>query len=124
MSLVAVVARDLIIATRIGEAASSAGHVVTRVDQPADLPPAATVALVFVDWGSRDDGWAQQIRDWSGAVPGAVQPKLVVFGPHTDLAAHASAREAGIGPMIARSKLVLDLGPLFSALAVSGGVDG
>jgi hypothetical protein len=124
LSLVAVVARDLIIATRIGEAAAAAGHAVTRVDRPADLPPAGTVALVFVDWGARDDGWAQQIRDWSDAVPAGVPPRFVVFGPHTDLAAHSSAREAGIGPMIARSKLVLDLGSWFRTLAPGGDVDG
>ena len=40
----------------------------------------------------------------AAAAPG--RPRMVVFGPHTDLAAHAEARAAGIGPMLARSKLV------------------
>ena len=36
-------------------------------------------------------------------------PRLILFGPHTDLEAHADARAAGLGPMWARSKLVAEL---------------
>jgi hypothetical protein len=122
LNLVAVVARDLIIATRIGEAAIAAGHDVTRVDQPADLPPPGSVALVFVDWGGRDDDWAQQIREWKAEVRSGSGPRVVVFGPHADLAAHSSARDAGISPMIARSKLVLGLGSWLTRLDMSAGV--
>ena len=34
---------------------------------------------------------------------------IILFGPHTDLDAHAAAREAGLGPMRARSALVAGL---------------
>jgi hypothetical protein len=34
---------------------------------------------------------------------------VILFGPHGDLEAHAAARATGLGPMIARSKLVADL---------------
>jgi hypothetical protein len=105
LSLVAIVGRDLIIATRIGEAAVAAGHKVVRVDQPSDLPPASSVTTLFVDWGDRHESWGATLGSWlEAAAPG--RPRVVAFGPHTDLAAHSEARAAGIGPMLARSKLV------------------
>lgn len=108
MSLVAIVARDLIIATRIAEAAAAAGHEVVRVDSPADLPPAAEVAVAFVNWDERRPEWGSALAGWSSSA-GSDSPRLVVFGPHTDLAAHAEARSAGIGPVMARSRLVASL---------------
>lgn len=110
MSLVAIVARDLIIATRIADAATAAGHDVVRVDRPEELPPGDGVALAFVDWGAREPDWGGQLLAW--AATSRFKPRLVLFGPHTDLAAHAEARAAGIGPMLARSKLVAGLGRL------------
>ena len=47
--------------------------------------------------------------------PGEHTVRVVVFGPHTDLEAHAAARAAGIGPMMARSKLVTSLAELLVA---------
>jgi hypothetical protein len=77
-----------------------------RVDRPDQLPPAAGVRLLLVDWGSRDPSWAEAIRRWRDDAAGPVaNTTIVVFGPHTDLEAHAAAREAGIGPMKARSAL-------------------
>jgi hypothetical protein len=46
------------------------------------------------------------LTSWCLRAPDSARPRLVVFGPHADLEAHAAAREAGIGPMLARSKLV------------------
>jgi hypothetical protein len=109
VSLVAIVARDLIIATRIAEAARAAGHEASRVDDPASLPPAESVSVAFVDWGAREDPWPGQLHAWRSSAPPDASPRLVVFGPHTDIAAHRAARAAGLGPMIARSKLVADL---------------
>jgi hypothetical protein len=98
-----VVGRDLIAATRIGDAAAAAGYAATRVDAPRDLPSARDVALVVVDWSERDPGWGEALRSWRDtATP---PPRLVLFGPHTDLAAHAEARRDGLGPMLARSRL-------------------
>jgi hypothetical protein len=37
---------------------------------------------------------------------------VILFGPHVDLDAHAAARDAGLGPMMARSKLLSSLGEL------------
>jgi hypothetical protein len=108
LSCIAIVARDLIIATRIGEAAVVAGHEVVRVDDPAELPPAAGISVAFVDWGSREPGWAGALASWAEG-SGATRPRLVIFGPHTDVEAHREARSAGIGPMLARSKLVASL---------------
>jgi hypothetical protein len=112
LSLVAIVARDLIIATRIADAAVAAGHEVVRVDQPSDLPLAGSVAVALVDWGSREPDWGRQLAEWCATAPDSTAPRLVAFGPHTDLTAHAEARAAGIGPMLARSKLVSRLSDL------------
>lgn len=115
MSLVAIVARDLITATRISEAALAAGHEVRRVDRPQDLPAASRSGLVFVDWGAREDGWGHILAGWR-ATAGAAPVRLILFGPHTDLAAHAAARDAGIGPVVARSKLINSLAEWMRAL--------
>jgi hypothetical protein len=78
-----------------------------RVDGPGNLPPAVSVDLLLVDWSERDPGWGPQITAWrNGAVPA---PRIILFGPHTDLDAHAAAREAGLGPMKARSALMAGL---------------
>jgi hypothetical protein len=111
LSLVAIVARDLIIATRIAEAAAAAGREAVRVDEPADLPDARNVAIAFVDWGERAPGWGGTLASWVAGAAGA-RPRLIVFGPHTDIEAHRAARSAGIGPMLARSALVARLGLL------------
>ena len=107
MSLVAIVANDLIIATRIADAARSAGHETVRVDDPAGLPTADRTAVAFVDWSIREPGWGESLVAWRSRA--GRPPRLVVFGPHTDVEAHHAARSAGIGPMLARSKLVTNL---------------
>jgi hypothetical protein len=98
---------DLITASRIQEAARQAGAEVERIGDPVDLPSAASVDLLLVDWADRRPDWAQLLATWRDA--GRSRPRLVLFGPHVDLVAHAAAREAGLGPMWARSKLVAQL---------------
>jgi hypothetical protein len=97
---VAAVVRDLMLFSRIESAARVAGSELARVDTPADIPADADLALV--DWSAREPDWADALRALSG-------PRVIVFGPHTDLEAHAAAREAGLGPMWARSKLLTTL---------------
>jgi hypothetical protein len=104
---VAAVVRDLMFWSRIWEAGSRAGAELIRVDSPTDLPPPDQVDLVLVDWGDRSSEWGDQLTDWVGS--GATPPPLIIFGPHTDLDAHAAARSAGLGPMWARSRLLRDL---------------
>lgn len=99
---VAAVVRDLMLYSRIESAASAAGASLVRVDDPSGVPP--DVDLVLVDWSARDPSWADALRSRREA--GA---RVVLFGPHTDLDAHAAAREPGLGPMMARSKLVAAL---------------
>jgi hypothetical protein len=103
--VVAIVARDLLISTRLLDAATAAGQEVIRVDEPSSLPPAASVSVAFVDWAEREPGWGDVLRTWRDAALENA-PRVVLFGPHTDLAAHADARASGLGPMIARSKLL------------------
>jgi hypothetical protein len=84
------------------------------VDDPADLPPPVPEAVAFVDWGSRRPDWGASLGAWVASA-GSARPRLVVFGPHTDVEAHRAARIAGIGPMIARSKLVASLSEFLSS---------
>jgi hypothetical protein len=102
-------ARDLMIASRVEVAARHVGVPLLRIGDPDDLPPAASVRLLLVDWGDREPDWGERIRAWRAGPPESAQPGVVLFGPHVDLGAHAAAREAGLGPMLARSKLVGDL---------------
>jgi hypothetical protein len=106
---VALVSRELMMATRIADAAARAGVDFVRVDEPSGLPSPALVSLVLVDWAERSDGRAEALRRWCGDAPESSRPRIILFGPHTDLDAHAAARSAGLGPMWARSKLLSEL---------------
>jgi hypothetical protein len=107
---VGAVISDLMLFSRIQSAASAAGATLLRVDAPADLPP--DLDLILVDWSARQP-------DWTDALRARTASRLVLFGPHTDLEAHAAARAAGLGPMWARSKLVADLASVMSPGAES-----
>jgi hypothetical protein len=104
MKVVAVVS-DLMLYSRIESAARVAEAELARVDSPTDI--AADADLVLVDWSARESGWADVLRGQSG-------PRVILFGPHVDLEAHAAAREAGLGPMWARSRLLTSLANLFA----------
>ena len=101
---VAAVMSDLMLFSRIEAAATTAGAILVRVDAPSDLP--ADLDLVLVDWSARAPDWADALR------PRATEARVILFGRHTDLEAHAAARAAGLGPMWARSKLVTELSTL------------
>ena len=102
---VGAVVDDLMLFSRIDAAAASADASLVRVSSPADLPP--DLDLVLVDWSAREATWADVLR--------ALPARVILFGRHTDLEAHAAARAAGLGPMWARSKLVAELPPLLGA---------
>ena len=106
---VALLGRDLIIASRISAAAERVEVPFTRVGDPADLPAPARVRLLLVDWGDRAPDWGERISAWCAQAPESARPRILLFGPHVDLEAHAAARSAGLGPMLARSKLIADL---------------
>lgn len=114
---VAAVISDLMLFSRIDAAAGVAGAVLTRVDAPSDLPPPNAVDLVLVDWSSRGPGWDAALARWCAEATDARAPRVVLFGQHTDLEAHAAARAAGLGPMWARSRL---LGELATLVAPAG----
>jgi hypothetical protein len=99
---VAAVISDLMLYSRIDSAASAAGASLTRVDSPAELPQ--DLDLILVDWSARREDWADALARAESA-----RTRIILFGQHTDLEAHAAARAAGLGPMWARSKLLADL---------------
>jgi hypothetical protein len=98
---VAAVMSDLMLFSRIDAAATAAGASLLRVDTPAQLPD--DLDLILVDWSARAPDWADALRARAANV------RLVLFGRHTDLEAHAAARAAGLGPMWARSRLIVQL---------------
>ena len=97
------------LASRILGQASAASHESELVADPSALPPAETVDVLFVNWADRDASWADALAGWRDRIPPQDRPRLILYGPHTDLDAHAAARSAGLGPMVARSKLMADL---------------
>ena len=105
---VAAVMSDLMLFSRIESAATAAGASVTRVDSPVELPD--DLDLVLVDWSARRADWRESLADQRGG-----HARVILFGRHTDLEAHAAARASGLGPMWARSKLVSVLPSLVSA---------
>lgn len=105
---VAVVVSDLILYSRIESAAHRSGAELVRSDHPAGLPEG--VDLVLVDWSARGGDWGAALR--SAREAGA---RVVLFGPHTDLEAHAAARGEHLGPMQARSKVLSALPKLMSS---------
>ncbi|MBA2263991.1 MAG: hypothetical protein H0W10_04950 [Chloroflexi bacterium] len=100
---VAAVISDLMLYSRIESAASAARASLVRVDSPADLP--ADLDLVLVDWSARQADWADALRARAGL-------RIILFGRHTDLDAHAAASAAELGPMWARSKLIAEVSVL------------
>jgi hypothetical protein len=114
---VALLGRNLMIASRIAAAAERAGVPFTRVDDPAALPPAGLLGLLLVDWDDRTADWGPQIAEWCASAPESARPRVLLFGPHVDLEAHAAARSAGLAPMMARSKLISDLPALLAPTA-------
>ena len=93
--------RDLMTASRIESLVAASRATLTRVDAVSDLPAPDVVDLLVVDWADRGADWGQRLANWRAA--DGSRPRVVLFGPHADLAAHAAAREAGLGPMRARS---------------------
>jgi hypothetical protein len=102
---VVVLSRDLLIASRILDLARANGHESILVDDPDHLPPAIAVDRLFVNWDDRAPGWGASLAEWRH-VNNSSPSRMILFGPHADLRAHADARAAGLGPMWARSKLV------------------
>jgi hypothetical protein len=97
------VVSDLMLYSRIEAAARVSGASLLRVDSPADVPANGPERpdLALVDWSARAPSWTDPLHALRDA--GA---RVILFGPHTDLDAHAAAHEAGLGPMVARSKFV------------------
>jgi len=110
---VAAVVRDLMFWSRIFEAGSRMGVDIIRLDSPADLPPPDQLDLVLVDWGYRSADWGEQLTQWLAST--ATPARTILFGPHTDIEAHAAARQAALGPMWARSKLLASLERLLTS---------
>lgn len=100
------ISRELLFATLVHDTAAHAGVDVVRIDDPSQLPEATSVRMVLVDWGDRAEAWGPLLSRWLASAPAERRPRIILFGPHTDLRAHAAASGAGLGPMWARSRLV------------------
>ena len=105
---VGAVISDLMLFSRIDSVASTAGASLVRADSPADLP--ADLDLVLVDWSARRADWTDALKPWRDRADTTV----IVFGPHTDLEAHAAARAARLGPMWGRRRLLSKLSDILA----------
>lgn len=95
--------RDLITASKIESSVVGSGASLARVESPKQLPPASEVDVLVVDWGDRQPEWGAALAAWRDSSTADQSPRVILFGPHTDLVAHADARTANLGPMRARS---------------------
>lgn len=103
---IVVVARDLIVTSRIAATLASEGTGIRRVDSPAELPTPDDVSLLLVSWDERQPGWGEAISAWRDAGRNAGSPRVVLFGSHRDVDGHRAARDHRIGPVLARSALL------------------
>ena len=101
---VVVLVSDLITASRIESVVIRSEGTFDRIESPEALAAFAEADLLVVDWAAREPRWAAAISTWREGGP-EPRPRVILFGPHTDLEAHAEARASGLGPMLARSAL-------------------
>jgi hypothetical protein len=101
---VVLLCRDLITASRVEGILGPTDADLRLIQDPADLPRAGSVGLLLVNWDDREGSWGNELGEWRRAA-GSSTPRVILFGPHADLSAHAEARAAGLGPMWARSRL-------------------
>ena len=105
---VALVGRDLLFGSRVADLVARSGRQFLRFDDPSMLPAADRLSIVLVDWSERTPDWEEELRAWYRAGDGAL-PRIILFGSHKDLTAHAAARSLGHGPMWGRSRILSDL---------------
>ena len=72
---------------------------------------------MIVDWNERRPDWGERLRRWRESAEERHAPRLVLFGSHVDLDAHADAKLHGIGPVMARSRFVDALASIVSGRA-------
>ena len=109
--------RELMTASRIESLVTGAGASMVRADAPDQLPPVGEVDLLVVDWGDREPNWGAAIAAWRDGRRDGQRPRIVLFGPHTDLASHRAARDTGLGPMRARSAFFATLPDLLAEVS-------
>ena len=108
---VSALAPDLIAASRIQDAVERLGDDFARITRIEELPTPETIDLLVVDWGMRESGWGRRIADWRAPGP---RVQILLFGPHADKDAHASAALHHLGPVMARSGFFSRLDGLLS----------
>jgi hypothetical protein len=101
---VVLLCRDLITASRVEGILGRTDAQFHQIRDPAELPGADSVGLLLVNWDDREQSWGRELGEWRRAARSSA-PRVILFGPHADLPAHAEARAAGMGPMWARSRL-------------------
>ena len=115
---VVAIGTDLLIGSKLESVSMAAGADFARVAGPGGLPSAPQIDLLLVDWSDATPDWASALAEWRAAA-GTFAPRMYVFGPHTDLAAHAQVRAAGLGPMRARSWILSQLPTLVASAPAS-----
>jgi len=115
---VAIVVSDLLLRSRITEAAAAAGLRTTDADSESALAVAlaARPSAAIVDLHERNLAAVEALRRFCEAgVP------VLAFGRHTEPATLRAARDAGAAIVVPRSQLVEELPTLLARLLASNG---
>jgi hypothetical protein len=109
------VSAELLFGSRIQDIAHRAGVTLIRVDSPDQLTTIEDVSLVLVDWDTREASWIPALRAWLASLGTERRPRVILYGSHADLGGHAAAKTSGLGPVVARSKLLASGRSIFDA---------
>jgi hypothetical protein len=99
---VAALAPDLFFASKIAETLRAAGHDVTIVQSPAQVPPEAEVVIVDLD-----------APDWPAVIGKA--PRLGFYS-HVDVGTRQRAEAAGFDLVVPRSRMAREMPELVAGL--------
>jgi DNA-binding response OmpR family regulator len=107
---VLVVGQNLFFLPRIQNAATPQGYNVLQTRTDADFRDSFqedTTALVLVDLEGNPDEWPKVVQGLRGEDKASV--KVIAFGPHSDEAGMAKARELGCDLVISKGEFSRDM---------------
>ena len=118
---VLVVGQNLFFIPRIQNAETPHGYKVLQTRTDADFRDSFqehTAALVLVDLEGNADEWSKVVQGLRGEKRASV--KVVAFGPHSDEAGMAMARELGCDLVISKGEFSRDIVNILASAADAG----
>ena len=118
---VLVVGQNLFFLPRIQNAATPHGYKVLQTRTEAEFQDCLqedTIALVLVDLEGNADVWPKVVEGLKGEKAASV--KVVAFGPHSDEAGMAKARELGCDLVLSKGEFSRDMVKIVAEAMVAG----